>query len=163
MDSSLRPFTSQDAEWLAERHGEVYAREEGYDASFPALVAQIIDDFLRTHDPARERGWVALLNGQRVGSIFCVTDPEDESGQTAKLRLFLLEPEARGTGLSRQLLESCLRFAKAAGYHQMRLWTHASHVAACRLYEKYGFSCTQSWEERTFGQDVVSQIWERTL
>ena len=156
-------FTQNDAQWLIDRHAELYALEEGYDASFQQLVAQIIAEFLEGHDPACERGWVAILDGKRVGSIFCVKDTKDESGQTAKLRLFLLEPTARGTGLSNLLIETCLKFARETGYRHMRLWTHASHVAACRLYEKYGFSCSHSWTEHTFGQDVVSQIWERAL
>lgn len=163
METSLRPFTPQDAPWLVQRHDELYAREEGYDASFADLVAGIISDFLANHDPARERGWVAQRDNVPVGSIFCVTDPENKSGQTAKLRLFLLDPVARGTGLSHNLLTACLTFARDAGYTHMRLWTHASHVAACRLYQRYGFACTREWPERTFGQDVVSQIWERDI
>ncbi|WP_435258322.1 GNAT family N-acetyltransferase [Thioclava sp. FR2] len=161
--TKLDLFTRNDAQWLVDRHAELYAQEEGYDASFPQLVAKIIAEFLDGHDPVSERGWVAILDGKRVGSIFCVKDSEDESGQTAKLRLFLLEPSARGTGLSKRLIETCLQFAREAGYQHMRLWTHASHAAACRLYEKYGFSCTKSWGEHTFGQDVISQIWERPL
>ena len=161
--AELTLFTQDDAKWLVDRHAELYGLEEGYDASFPQFVAQIIAEFLDGHDPDCERGWVAILDGKRVGSIFCVRDRQDESGQTAKLRLFLLEPAARGTGLSKRLIETCLQFARDAGYQHMRLWTHASHAAACRLYEKYGFSCTKSWNEHTFGQDVISQIWERVL
>lgn len=162
MTVSLRPFLASDAEWLVDRHREIYAREEGYDDSFADLVAQIIADFLANHDPLQERGWVAERDGQRLGSIFCVAEGET-SPETAKLRLFLLEPDSRGTGLAQTMMAACLDFARAAGYRDMRLWTHESHAAACRLYARNGFSCTQSWSERTFGQDVVSQIWEREL
>lgn len=162
MTVSLRPFLASDAEWLVDRHREIYAREEGYDDSFAELVAQIIADFLANHDPLQERGWVAERAGQRLGSIFCVAEGET-APETAKLRLFLLEADSRGTGLAQTMMAACLDFARAAGYRDMRLWTHESHAAACRLYARNGFACTQSWPERTFGQDVVSQIWEREL
>jgi GNAT superfamily N-acetyltransferase len=95
-----------------------------------------------------------------LGSIFCV-----QSGEPgiAKLRLFLLEPEARGRGLGQRLLDACLGFAADRGYRRMRLWTHESHRAACALYVKNGFDCVASRPVRSFGQDLVEQTWERDL
>lgn len=159
---TLRPFTAADAPWLVARHSALYAEEEGYDASFGDLVAAILGDFLARHDPARERGWVAQRDETRLGSIFCMAEGPEEP-ETARLRLFLLEPSARGTGLAQTMFEQCLAFARASGYGRIRLWTHASHRAACRLYARNGFSCTRSWTEHSFGRDTVSQIWERGI
>lgn len=153
---ALRPG---DAGWVIARHAELYARDEGYDASFEGLVAQILGGFLQAHDPARERGWIARSGARRLGSIFVMA----EDAETARLRLVLVEPEARGTGLAQRMLDAALSFARAAGYRRMLLWTHESHRAAGRLYARNGFALTAAAPARAFGCDVVDQTWERAL
>jgi DNA-binding MarR family transcriptional regulator/ribosomal protein S18 acetylase RimI-like enzyme len=155
----LRALEPGDAGWIVARHAALYAADEGFDATFEALVAEILAAFIRNHDPARERGWIAAHGAQQLGSIFCV---QGEDG-TAKLRLFFVEKAARGTGLAQQMLETCMAFARDAGYPSMRLWTHESHRAAGRLYARNGFALTDSRATRSFGQDVVEQTWERAL
>ncbi|WP_318248251.1 GNAT family N-acetyltransferase, partial [Xinfangfangia pollutisoli] len=156
---TLTPLQPGDAGWVIARHGAVYARDEGYDASFEALVAEILAGFLRRHDPTREAGWIARQGSRRLGSIFVMA----EDAETARLRLVFLEAEARGTGLAQRLLDTALGFARAAGYRRMVLWTHESHRAAGRLYAKNGFALTASTPARAFGCDVVDQTWERAL
>ena len=151
----LRPFTAADRDWLVEAHGRLYAEAEGFDESFGALVAEILDAFLAGHDPARERGWIAWRGGVRLGSIFCV----DAGGGLAKLRLFLLVPEARGSGLGRRLLQTCTDFARETGYVGMTLWTHESHRAACALYASEGWRLDTSVPVVSFGQPLVEQQW----
>ena len=158
-DVILRPFTPADAPWLVERHQTLYARDEGFDDSFGPLVAGILDAFITDHDPERECGWIAEENGARLGSIFCV----DAGGGTAKLRLFLLDPRARGKGLGKCLLRTCMGFARAAGYRDMVLWTHESHRAACALYAATGWQLTESVPVRSFGVDLVEQSWRIDL
>ena len=154
---SFRCFEPRDLDWLVEAHGTLYAREEGFDDSFGPLVASILEDFLQTHDPERERGWVAERAGHRLGSIFCVQ--ADRAGW-AKLRLFLLVPEARGFGLGQELLQTCLGFARGVGYDGMTLWTHKSHAAACALYAKNGFTAVDEQPVHSFGCDLIEQTWE---
>lgn len=158
-DVILRGLQPGDGGWVVSRHGALYAAEEGYDATFEALVAEIVAGFLRRHDPSCEAGWIADRAGDRLGSIFVVREAAD----VAKLRLFLLEPQARGTGLARRMLDSAMGFARAAGYGRMRLWTHESHVAAGRLYARAGFHLVSSTPGHAFGQPVVDQIWECRL
>ncbi|MCV2892951.1 GNAT family N-acetyltransferase [Lentibacter sp. XHP0401] len=153
---TLREFHPDDAGWLATQHGILYTRDEGFDASFEILVAEILADFIRNHDPVCERGWIAEQDGVRLGSIFCVR----LDGQTAKLRLFLLMPEARGKGLGRRLLSECMSYAKSKGYTRMQLWTHESHKAACALYAKTGWSLVSSKAVHSFGADRIEQSWE---
>ncbi|KIC42200.1 acetyltransferase [Ruegeria sp. ANG-R] len=155
----LRPFHAGDARWLIERHGTLYARDEGFDDTFAPLVAGILEDFIANHDPARERGWIAERAGVRLGSIFCVTQDE----RTAKLRLFLLVPEARGHGLGRRLLTTCMGFARNVGYSGMVLWTHESHAAACGLYRSFGWELMDSKPVHSFGVDLVEQSWRIRL
>ncbi|MCE8518293.1 GNAT family N-acetyltransferase [Ruegeria pomeroyi] len=156
---TLRPFRPEDAPWLVERHGTLYAQDEGFDDSFAPLVARILDDFIANHDPDREQGWIAEADGRRLGSIFCVRLDET----TAKLRLFLLVPEARGQGLGRRLIDTCMGFARSKGYVQMQLWTHESHRAACALYAATGWQLVDSKPVHSFGVDLVEQSWKITL
>lgn len=158
-EAALRDLRPGDAGWIIGQHGMLYARDEGYDQSFEALVAEILAAFLRDHDPAFERGWIAEQAGRRLGSIFCVR----QDAETAKLRLFLLLPEARGTGLAPRMLATCMDWARARGYRRMVLWTHESHHAACALYRKAGWRMTAQSPSHSFGQDTIDQTWEIDL
>lgn len=159
MSFAIRPFTADDAAWLISQHAEHYAIVEGFDASFGPLVASIVDDFLQNHDPAREMGWLAHDGDKRLGTIFCVALNDD----TAKLRLFYLIPDARGTGAGQALLDQCLSFARGASYQKLTLWTHESHVAAGRIYKRNGFTRVASKPVRSFGVDLVEETWEISL
>lgn len=155
----LRDLEPGDPGWVIGRHGALYAREEGYDLSFEALVAEILAGYLTRHDPACERAWIAERDGRRLGCIFCVK----VDAETAKLRLFLVEPEARGLGLGKRLLRACMAYAKAKGYRRMVLWTHESHRAACALYAAHGWRMVEQTPTEAFGQKVVDQTWEIAL
>lgn len=156
MAISLRPFAATDADWLVTQHADHYARVEGFDASFGPLVATIIRDFLKDHDPTREAGWMAHDGDLRLGTVFCVR-LDDE---TAKLRLFYLIPEARGTGAAQTLLDTCLQFARAAGYQGLTLWTHESHKAAGAIYARNGLIRTKASPVHSFGVDLIEETWE---
>ena len=155
----IRPFVAADRDWLVAQHRDHYAQAEGFDASFGVLVAQIVDDFLADHDPERERGWIAWQGGERLGCIFCVA----LDAQTAKLRLFLLVEAARGKGLGRRMLDTCMGFARARGYARMQLWTHESHRAAGTLYARTGWELVSSRPVVSFGQPLVEQHWRIAL
>ncbi len=151
----LRAFSPGDIDWLVAQHGVLYANAEGFDASFEVLVRSILEAFAASHDPTCERGWIAERKGKPLGSIFCVRLDETR----ARLRLFLLVPEARGLGLGRHLLAECMRFARASGYAGMQLWTHESHKAACALYARTGWQMIDARPVHSFGCDLVEQTW----
>lgn len=167
--AALRDLRPGDLGWVVERHGALYAVHEGYDAGFEGLVAEIVAGFAARAD-ARERGWIAaraLGEGhaaaeERLGCIFVMAEGEAEP-EVARLRLVLLEPHARGTGLAQAMLDAALSFAREAGYARMRLWTHQSHQAAGRLYARNGFALLASAPARAYGQEVVEETWERVL
>ena len=158
-DVTLRPVIKDDLEWIVEHHAQLYARDDGFDASFGPLVRALLVDFFANHSPKREAGWIAEQGDTRLGCIFCVT----LSDTTAKLRMFLTIPKARGIGLGKRLLATCTEFARASGYSDMSLWTHESHTAACALYARSGWTLTHSEPVHSFGQDLVEQTWVRTL
>ncbi len=89
---------------MVHRHGVLYGREFGWDWRFEALVARVVADFVDGHDPARARAWVAEADGRRVGSVLVAREPGRPD--TGRLRLLLVEPEARGLGIGRALAGS---------------------------------------------------------
>jgi DNA-binding MarR family transcriptional regulator/GNAT superfamily N-acetyltransferase len=155
----LRAPRAGELGWIVQRHGALYSAEYGWNAEFEALVARIVADFASDADPAREAAWIAEVDGEPAGCVLCVR----EDTRTAKLRLLLVEPRARGLGLGTRLVEECLAFARRAGYREIVLWTNDVLVAARRIYERAGFDLIASEPHRSFGHDLVSQTWRRKL
>jgi DNA-binding MarR family transcriptional regulator/predicted N-acetyltransferase YhbS len=155
----LRPPRPGDMGWVVQRHGELYADEYGYDATFEALVAEIVADFVRSFDPARDCCWIAEVGGEAVGSAFVVR----KSRTTAKLRLFIVDPAARGAGVGARLIDECIGFARRARYRTLTLWTQSDLLAARHLYQRSGFKRIASERHRSFGHDLVGETWELQL
>jgi GNAT superfamily N-acetyltransferase len=148
-----------DLGWMVERHGTLYAREYGWDRSMEALVARIVADFAQDRDPARERGWIAEVDGERAGCVLCVARSET----VAQLRILLVDPAARGRGVGAALVARCVDFARAAGYERIVLWTNHPLTSARRIYEAAGFELDAEEPVHMFGKDLVSQTWSRAL
>jgi DNA-binding MarR family transcriptional regulator/GNAT superfamily N-acetyltransferase len=155
---TLRAPRAGELGWVVERHGHLYAAEYGFDQSFEALVARIVADYAEREHP-RERAWIADVAGEPAGCIFCMR----QSDETAKLRLLLVEPDARGMGAGARLVEECVRFAERAGYTEMTLWTQSILEDAQRLYARAGFTIAGSQPHHSFGRDLVDQTWTRPL
>lgn len=148
-----------DLGWVIQAHGQGYAAEYGFDTRFEALVARIVAAYAAGHS-GRENAWIAEVDGARAGSVFCVDAGE---GDTAVLRLLLVTPAARGRGLGRALVDTCLAFAREAGYRRMRLWTTDPLVAARHLYLSRGFELVASAPHDGFGVPVAGQTYALDL
>ncbi|WP_084478601.1 bifunctional helix-turn-helix transcriptional regulator/GNAT family N-acetyltransferase [Nocardia jejuensis] len=156
---TLRAPRPGDHGWVIQRNGAIYAEEFGWTRDYEALVARIVADFLDSHDPQRERAWIAEHDSVPVGSVFCMR----ESDTTARLRVLLVEPSVRGLGVGSALVTECVRFAASAGYREIVLWTTATQVAARRIYERAGFQLVQEDPQHLFGHDLLGQQWRREL
>ncbi|RCW72913.1 bifunctional helix-turn-helix transcriptional regulator/GNAT family N-acetyltransferase [Pseudorhodoferax soli] len=155
----LREPRPGDMGWVIQQHGEIYAREYGWDARFEALVADIAARFVRNFQPGWERCWIAELDGQRVGSVFIAR----KSATVAQLRMLILAPAARGMGLGARLTDECLAFARAKGYRKMVLWTNSCLTAARGIYAARGFVLRKTEPYEDFGQSLVGETWELRL
>jgi DNA-binding MarR family transcriptional regulator/GNAT superfamily N-acetyltransferase len=155
----LRPLQPGDLGWIIHQHGVLYAREYGWDERFEASVAKIAADFITNHDPRFERCWIAERDSQIAGCVFLVK----YSTATSQLRLFLVEPNARGLEIGSRLVNACLRFARQAGYRKMVLWTNNVLPAARHIFERAGFKPAREQLQSDFGPKVVGQTWSLKL
>lgn len=155
----FRPHAPGDMGWIIQAHGEIYAKEYGFNSDFEQLVAQIAADFLKNFKPNREICWIAELAGQRIGSAMVVEKAE----KIAKLRLVILDPAARGLGVGQRLVEQCIDFARRAGYEHMHLWTNSNLHAAIAIYKKVGFELASEEAHHSFSKDLIGQQWETSL
>jgi GNAT superfamily N-acetyltransferase len=159
-EATIRPIGQPgDLGWVIQAHGELYAREFGWDVTFEALVARIVADWATEHDAVREAAWIAELDGERVGCVFCVAEDKD----TARLRILLVDPRARGHRLGTRLVDACLDFARQAGYRRMVLWTNHPLVAARSIYLAAGFTLVGEEPHHSYGVDLVGQTYELDL
>jgi GNAT superfamily N-acetyltransferase len=156
----IRPLDRPgDLGWVVMAHGEFYDKEFGWDSSFEALVAQIVTDYASNRDDARQAAWIAEHDGVRVGCVFCMAQDDD----SAQLRILLVDPAARGLGIGTRLVTECLRFAGAAGYRRIQLWTNDVLTAARRIYQSAGFDLVAEERHHSFGHELVGQVWARDL
>jgi GNAT superfamily N-acetyltransferase len=158
---TIRPLGHPgDLGWVVMAHGELYAAEWAWDATFETLVARIVTDFADGHDPAREAAWIAEQDGRRVGCVFLVAADD----QTAQLRTLLVHPSARGRGLGTRLTAECIAFARTAGYRRLRLWTTELQAAARAIYLATGFTLDGEEPHPGFGGGkVMGQTYELDL
>jgi GNAT superfamily N-acetyltransferase len=148
-----------DLGWVVKAHGEMYAKEFGWDTSFEALVARIVADYAGSHDETREAAWIAEHGDRRVGCVFCIAADD----QTAQLRILLVDPAARGHGAGARLVDECLQFARQAGYQRMKLWTNHPLTAARRIYLSRGFHLVEEQPHNSFGATLTGQVYELDL
>ena len=158
---TLRGPRVGDLGWVVRRHGELYAQECGWDWRFEAFVARICADFVDHFEPRGERCWIAERHGKNIGCVFLVRHPE--SPYTAKLRMLLVEPSARGLGLGKRLVGECTRFAREAGYSKIVLFTCSVLHTARHIYEQAGYQMKHEEPDPLFNPGEMAQTWELEL
>ena len=155
----LRNHEPGDMGWITHLHGKLYSEVFGWDETFEALVAGITADFINNFDAAKERCWVAEVDGEVVGSVFIVNAGDN----VAKLRLMIVDVKAQGLGIGKQLLKECIRFSRRKGYHKITLWTNSILLAARGIYAAAGFELVHEEPHNSFGVDLIGETWELDL
>lgn len=168
----LREPRPGDLGWIVQRNAALYAAEYGWNADYEGLVARIVADFAEDHDPHLERVWIAEQfrsprsdeaesgGGRAVGCVMCV---RDDVPATARLRLLLVEPDARGHGIGDRLVRAVVDFAREVGYRDLVLWTNDVLGSARHLYRRHGFALVAEKPHRSFGKDLMGQDWRLDL
>ena len=156
----LREPRPGDMGWVVMQHGEGYAREDGFNWEFEGLVAEIAAGFIKNFKPAREKGWIAETDGERVGAAFVV----QKAPTVAQLRLLILTPGGRRQGLGGRLVDECIAFARNRKYRRLVLWTQAHLLAARAIYQSRGFVMTATEPFEGYGRnDLMGETWELRL
>jgi DNA-binding MarR family transcriptional regulator/GNAT superfamily N-acetyltransferase len=160
LEVSLRALKTGDMGLIIHRQSVLYAEEHGYDERYEALIARILVDYTDAFDSLRDAGWIAEIDGRIVGSIFLIHTDRKEIG---KLRLLYVEPDARGSGVGKRLVATCVEHARRVGYSRLELWTDTVLAAARSIYERAGFELIAEAPDHFFGTESVSQTWSLTL
>ncbi|MDN8592550.1 hypothetical protein B2I21_10230 [Chryseobacterium mucoviscidosis] len=155
----IRTFVQKDLEYVIEAHIRIYRDEYNYDHSFAEFIKDAVNEFKRSGNYAREMVWIIELNQTASGCIGLTQLDE----QTAQLRWFLIEPEARNGGWGRQLIEQAVHFAREKGYSSIILWTNESLSGARRLYRSFGFEVVEFRKQVLSGQELTEEKWKLML
>lgn len=148
-----------DVGYLIYLHGQLYARESGYNLEFEAYVCKTFYEFLPTYNPAKDRMFLAIADNQIVGSVAIL----GSSRHLAQLRWFLIHPDYRGRGLGKKLLEEALLFCRAKDYQKVYLMTTSMQETAIALYKKAGFRKTGEKHLQLWGQQLYEQRYDMDL
>jgi len=157
----LRPHRLGELGWLIHRQGLLYNQQFGWTIAFEALIAKIYHEYEAAPATPPKALWVAERGGEVVGSVFVV--PSDGRPGTAQLRMLYVEPEARGMGLGRMLVDQVVTFSRANGYQRIRLWTQSTLESARKIYTAAGFEKVDEEPHHSFGKDLVGEHWELDL
>ncbi|KAM5341198.1 hypothetical protein ACJ41O_015307 [Fusarium nematophilum] len=159
---TLRTHRPGDMGLITSRHGVIYCGSEyGFDQRFEALIARITADFIDNFDPKLERCWIAERGGEFLGCIMLIRDPQHENA--AKLRLLLVEENARGLGVGTRLIQQCIDFSREAGYSCINLWTQSMLEGARRLYKRAGFKLVKTEDHESWGAKLTGEMWQLKL
>jgi peptidyl-dipeptidase Dcp len=148
-----------DLGYVVYRHGKLYAQENGYGIAFEAYVAKGLAEFYHAYDAEKDRVWICEDAGRIFGFLLLMHRDEE----TAQLRYFYLEPQARGIGLGNYLMRLFMDFLREKGYRRAFLWTTNEQVAAAALYARYGFRLTEEKQSDAFGKPLIEQRFDLML
>ena len=145
-----------DLGYVIHRHGKLYNEEYNYGVTFETYVGAGLHEFYQNYSPAMDRAWICEHNEQIVGFVLLM----HRENNTVQLRYFYLEPEYRGIGLGKKLMQLCIDFMKEKKYRSSYLWTtHELHTAAS-LYTRHGFKLTEEKESVAFGKSLREQRYD---
>ncbi len=154
-DFQVRTFRTGDLGLLTARQSILYRDEYGWGRGLEHNVTETCAAFLANFKEGRDQCWIAEVGGAMAGSIMLT----DEGDGLSRLRLFYVEPIARGRGIGDALVKTCLGRARDVGYREMILWTYAVLTSARRIYAAYGFEITETEMHDEFGKPELGEIW----
>jgi GNAT superfamily N-acetyltransferase len=159
-DSTVRPFRKEDIEFVISRQLSLYAREYGFTSEiWKTYLAGGVHTFVSQFDERKDCMYILEQDGVPSGSV-AITHIDEV---TSQLRFFFLEPEARGRGAGRGLLDRAIDFCRETKYEHVFLWTFSTLMAARHLYADKGFRITGTRVNNDWGQSVLEERWDLDL
>ena len=152
-------LTPGDLGYVIFRHGKLYSEEYNYGVSFETYVAGGLYEFYKNYDPDLDRVWICEHRNRIVGFLLLI----HRDNNAAQLRYFFLEPEMRGIGLGKTLMQLFMDFLREKRYKSSYLWTTHEQTAAAALYKKFGFKLTEEKESSDFVKPLTEQRYELRL
>ena len=140
-------------------HGDLYGREYGFGRQFEIYVAKGVAEFFEHYEPSRDRMWLAEHGGSIIGTLVLM----HRADNTAQLRYFLINPNYRGIGLGKHLMELWMVFAHEVGFQRAFLLTADELDAAISLYRRHGFTLTSEHDSTAFGRPLREQRYDAQL
>ena len=101
-DFTLRSFRVGDLGMLAARQAILYRHDYGWGRGLEHNIAETVADFLKNYREGRDECWIAEVAGAMAGSIILT----DEGEGVSRLRLFYVQPMARGRGIGDALVRT---------------------------------------------------------
>jgi GNAT superfamily N-acetyltransferase len=157
-DMLIRTFKLEEVDYIINSHYEIYNREYQYDLSFRDFITESVNGFIKRSD-SKENIWILEIEGKPRGSISI----KKVNDKIAQLGLFLVEPDLRGYGYGKQLVQTAIAFCKQNGYQTVILWTNSELKSARRIYEKYGFQLKENQIRILSNKELIEERWELSI
>lgn len=108
-----------------------------YDVTLaPEITANTWANLMRAEAPLMAR--IAALDGQVVGFALNLHHPSSwVMGEDCYLEDLFVDPQARGKGIGRALIDDLVAFARAKGWHRLYWHTRFDNAQARQLYDQY--------------------------
>jgi AcrR family transcriptional regulator/ribosomal protein S18 acetylase RimI-like enzyme len=141
------------------QHGFFYWREYDYKLNFEAYVASGLADYVRQYQPGKDRVWICEHRGKMIGTLLL-----QHHGRQVQLRYLLINPDYRGLGLGKRLMNRFMERLDQTGCHSCYLLTTPEQQQAISLYQRYGFRLTEENDaSEIFDKPLTMRryLWER--
>jgi peptidyl-dipeptidase Dcp len=148
-----------DLGYVIYRHGKLYDEEYHYGITFETYVALGMHEFYRNYNSEKDRVWICEHKETIIGFVLLM----HRENNAAQLRYFYIEPEYRGIGLGKKLMDLYMNFLKENGYQSSYLWTTHELYSAASLYKRHGFTLTEEKRSTAFGKELIEQRYDLQL
>ncbi|MDW5289426.1 GNAT family N-acetyltransferase [Formosa sp. PL04] len=102
-----------------------------------AYEDKALDDMFETYNTENSEYFVVVENNRVIGGAGI--GPVDDSDEVCELQKMYFLDEARGRGIGKMMMDTCLQKAKNLGYKRCYLETLPYMTSATHLYNKTGF------------------------
>lgn len=151
MEVIVRPAEMGEASYVSYFNMDIYRKQYGFNPYFEIYALDAMAWMM--HHPDGSCLFVACADSKIVGSIQILKQSED----TAQLRWFAVDADYRGHGIGSKLMDAAKAFCIGHGYKHVYLGTIDFLTSARRLYAKYGFELTDTWENKEWMQTPLTE------